>query len=163
VALDDKSAVAGEIARQLDRFRELTGADPTHVDSHQHVHRREPTRSAATALAERLGVPLRHFSTVVRYCPRFYGQTTEGVSRPEWITPDALVQVIATLPAGISELACHPAREVDVDTTYAGERLVELVTLCAPPVLAAPPAAGVKLWSFHDVARAQSQVAGDAS
>jgi predicted glycoside hydrolase/deacetylase ChbG (UPF0249 family) len=161
-ALDDSSAVASEIARQLDRFRELTGADPTHIDSHQHVHRREPVRSAATAVAGRLGVPLRHFSPIVRYCARFYGQTAEGLSRPEWIAPDALVQVIATLPEGLSELACHPAREIDIDTTYAGERVEELATLCAPQVLAAPLAARVKLWSFHDVARARSHVAGDA-
>ena len=156
VPLDDESAVGDEMARQLDRFRALMGTDPTHIDSHQHVHRREPARSAAIAVAGRLGIPLRHCSTVVRYCSGFYGQTTEGLSRPEWIAPDALVQVITTLPSGISEMACHPAREIDIDTSYAAERLVELESLCAPQVLAAPTAAGVTLWSFHDLARAAS-------
>src|SRR5262245_29538363 len=56
---DDPSAAAAELARQLERFRALAGRDPTHLDSHQHVHREEPLRSLAAAAAERLGVPLR--------------------------------------------------------------------------------------------------------
>ena len=159
VALDDAEAVTREIARQLNRFRELTGADPTHIDSHQHTHQREPVRSAAVDVADRLGVPLRHFSPVVRYCSRFYGQTAGGLSRSEWIAPDALVDVIGALPPGISELACHPAREIDIDTSYGDERLEELATLCAPQVLAAPAVAAVELWSFHDVARVRSGAA----
>src|SRR5690349_964623 len=45
VPTQDRRAVQAEIWRQLEGFRELTGADPTHIDSHQHVHRGEPARS----------------------------------------------------------------------------------------------------------------------
>src|SRR5262245_59379506 len=42
VAVDNPVAVKDEIGRQLLRFRELIGRDPTHLDAHQHQHRREP-------------------------------------------------------------------------------------------------------------------------
>ena len=51
---------------QLERFRELVGRDPTHLDSHQHVHLREPARSALIELAAELGVALRHFDEGVQ-------------------------------------------------------------------------------------------------
>ena len=62
VPLDDLAVVAEELERQLSDFRRLVGRDPTHLDSHQHVHQDEPVRSAALELARRLDVPLRHFS-----------------------------------------------------------------------------------------------------
>jgi chitin disaccharide deacetylase len=48
-----------ELSRQLACFRDLMGRDPTHIDSHQHVHRGEPVRSAMIQLALDLGVPAR--------------------------------------------------------------------------------------------------------
>src|SRR5579859_2490917 len=59
VVVYDRGPVAPEIAGQLERFRELLGRDPTHLDSHQHVHRGEPVASLLSELAARLGVPLR--------------------------------------------------------------------------------------------------------
>src|SRR5688572_23992552 len=61
VPLDDGAAVAGEIERQLATFRELVGTDPSHLDSHQHVHQRQPTRSLLLDAARRMGKPVRGF------------------------------------------------------------------------------------------------------
>ena len=36
---DDPAAVAREVARQLGEFRRLMQREPTHLDSHQHIHR----------------------------------------------------------------------------------------------------------------------------
>src|SRR5580765_4165348 len=55
--LGDPARVAQEVDRQLDAFRRITGLDPTHIDSHQHVHQREPTRTILIDLAKQLGVP----------------------------------------------------------------------------------------------------------
>ena len=38
VSLQDAHAIAEEVSRQLAAFREIVGRDPTHLDSHQHVH-----------------------------------------------------------------------------------------------------------------------------
>jgi chitin disaccharide deacetylase len=157
--LDDERAVRAEIERQLVRFVDLLGSAPSHLDFHQHIHRREPVLSVAVDIAARLGVPLRHFSGV-EYCGGFYGRTTEGTPLPDLITPEALVRVIHGLPDGVSELSCHPGFDVDFDTVYREERAMEAATLCDPRVLAAPADAGVELWSFHDLARATTSVSG---
>src|ERR1051326_8120971 len=38
VDTEDKQAVEAEITHQLAQFRRLVGRDPSHLDSHQHVH-----------------------------------------------------------------------------------------------------------------------------
>ena len=78
VPLDDATVVADEVARQLASFRFFLGKDPTHIDSHQHVHREEPAQSVVTTIARELSIPLRHFNSSVSYCGNFYGQMAEG-------------------------------------------------------------------------------------
>ena len=68
VPMDDATAVAGAVEQQLEMFRSLTGRNPTHIDSHQHVHTEEPVRSVLLKMARRLGVPLR-FCTPVTTIP----------------------------------------------------------------------------------------------
>jgi len=133
---------------QLERFRELLGRDPTHLDSHQHAHLREPARSALIELAAELGVALRHFDERVRYCGDFYGQTAKGDPLPEAITVEALVGIIASLPEGTTELACHPGAAEDLDSSYAAERPRELEALCDPRVRRALEREGIELQSF---------------
>lgn len=160
VSLHDAAAVAREVRRQLDAFRALVGRDPTHVDSHQHVHSREPVRSAAVALARELGVPLRHHSAAVRYLGDFYAQTTEGAPLPGAVSAEALVDLLVALPEGVTELACHPAETAEgLDTMYRAERVAELEALCDPRVRAALGAHDVTLCSFGDV----TSVVGDRS
>src|SRR4051794_690524 len=45
IDVSDATTVAAEVARQLETFRALVGRNPTHLDSHQHAHRQEPTRA----------------------------------------------------------------------------------------------------------------------
>src|SRR5512143_125956 len=54
VATDSEAAVAEEVTRQHESFRRLLGRAPTHIDSHQHVHRNDPVRSVAGLLAQEL-------------------------------------------------------------------------------------------------------------
>ena len=49
--VDEGAPVADEVDAQLELFRELVGREPTHVDSHHHVHRDEPVGPEARALA----------------------------------------------------------------------------------------------------------------
>jgi chitin disaccharide deacetylase len=131
VDLADPAAVEREVRRQLDAFLGLMGRRPTHLDSHQHLHREAPLRSVAQRLAAELKVPLRHFSAV-RYCGSFYGQSAKGDAVPEAIRADALLAVLRGLPPGITELACHPGYADDVETTYRAERACEVAALCDP-------------------------------
>jgi chitin disaccharide deacetylase len=135
----DEAAVVAELDRQVERFRELVGRDPTHMDSHQHVHRSEPVRSAMGVIAKQLGIPLRHHGRV-RYCGAFYGAGAIG--------PAALVSIIDGLPEGATELGCHPAAAVNPRWDYAHERRTELASLCDPDVRVAIERAAVRLCSF---------------
>lgn len=139
VPVGDEEAVTQEITRQVDTFRHLMGTDPTHIDSHQHVHRDEPVRSVTIDLARRLGIPLRHFTPAIRYCGAFYGQTDDGTPFPEGIAVDNLTRILHELPPGITELACHPGSHIDPDlrTQYLSERATEVRTLCDLRVRAA--------------------------
>jgi len=149
-AVDDVIAVADEVSRQLTAFRRLVGKYPTHIDSHQHVHLREPVRSVAIGTARKLAVPLRHCSPEVNYCGAFYGQTDEGLSLPGRISADGLIRIIAALPSGLTELSCHPSVANDLDTMYGSERIEELKVLSDPQVRAAVADMGIELRSFID-------------
>jgi predicted glycoside hydrolase/deacetylase ChbG (UPF0249 family) len=148
----DPIAVAAELERQLDTFRALCGREPTHLDSHQHVHREEPVRSIMGVRARELGLPLRHHGRV-RYCGAFYGHGRAGAPQPESIAPGALAGLIAGLGEGATELCCHPAATADAASAYGPERLQELRSLCDPEVRAAVEDAGVRLCSFPEALR----------
>ena len=137
--------------RQLARFRELVGRDPTHIDSHQHVHREKPLAGIVAGLARRLDVPLRHLAPAVRYDGRFYGQTGHGEPFPDAITVDALIALLSDLPPGITEIGCHPGLGDDVDSMYRTERTHEVQTLCDPRVRSAIEAEAIHLCSFAEI------------
>lgn len=151
VDTSDADAVAAEVERQLGAFRALMGRDPTHVDSHQHVHRSEPVRSAARRLARGLGVVLRGDDAGVRYRGDFYGQGTRGDPCHECISPAALVRLVGTLEPGVTEMGCHPGEDDDADSVYRTERGAEVAALCDPRVRAALEASGVGLVSFAGI------------
>jgi predicted glycoside hydrolase/deacetylase ChbG (UPF0249 family) len=129
---------AAECRRQLDLFRELLGRDPTHLDSHKHVHEAEPVRSVAEALAAELGVPLR--GRAVRYEGGFYGSDAISVER--------LGELIQGLPPGWTEIGCHPAAGPVPASSYDAERQIELRSLRDPGVKNLLNVTGIKLCNF---------------
>jgi chitin disaccharide deacetylase len=154
VPLDDETPIRAEVERQLERFRELAGCEPTHIDSHQHVHRTEPVASIVRELARSLDVPLRHSPRGPRYHGDFYGQEPKGETCLEWISPEALASLIERIPAGINELACHPGEAGDPEiaaTMYRDERAVELASLCSPIARDAVERSGADLRTFRDM------------
>ena len=151
VPASDGPAVAAEVARQLSEFRRLVGREPTHIDSHQHVHLREPVRSVVVEVAHRVGVPLRHCDAAITYCGEFYGQTAEGAPLPGRITAEALMRILAALLPGLTEIGCHPGAAGDLDTMYRTEREEEVKVLCDPRVRQAAMALDIELCSFVDV------------
>jgi len=153
VPVDDSVAVNDEIWRQLLRFRELMGRNPTHLDSHQHQHLREPAASIMGALARELAVPLRERDPRVNYTGVFYGQAADGEPWPEAITASALIQTLEALPLGLTELGCHPGYAEDLETMYRHERACELAVLCAPRVRQTIERMQIRLVSFACLAQ----------
>jgi predicted glycoside hydrolase/deacetylase ChbG (UPF0249 family) len=153
VPLQDRTVIADEVTRQLDEFRRLMSREPSHLDSHQHVHLREPVRTVLIEVARQLRIPLRHCCPNVGYHGSFYGQTAEGVPLPGVISVDGLIRILETLPSGCTELGCHPADGCDLNTMYRNERLEELRVLCDPKVRAAIHTMGIELRSFKTLPR----------
>jgi predicted glycoside hydrolase/deacetylase ChbG (UPF0249 family) len=143
----DESAVAREVEQQLAIFGKLVGRPPDHLDSHQHAHRSEPLRSILGRVAKELRVPLR-FHSRFQYFGGFYGQGREGSPLPDAISPRALQAAIAELPDGAAELCCHPAAQLDFQSSYGPERLQEVEALCNPTVREVLAAGGFRLDSF---------------
>jgi chitin disaccharide deacetylase len=126
---------------QMERFRELVGRDPTHVDSHKHVHESEPVAAVAEAIAAELGVPLRN--RAIRYEGGFYGRDA--------ISPQHLEELIRGLPPGWTEIGCHPAAGPVPSSSYDAERQIELATLRDPGVKNLLNVTSLQLCSFAHV------------
>ena len=165
VPLHDQGAVEAEVARQLASFRELMGRDPTHIDSHQHMHHREPVRSVLASVAARLGVPLRGATRKLRHCDAFHGRTSAGTPFPEAISRSMLLWIISQLPPGVTELSCHPgyADDVEEEAAYREERAREVAALCDPAVRLALSRLGIELTTFAHLSSMQAGESWDAA
>ncbi|MCU1363892.1 MAG: hypothetical protein JWM55_1720 [Acidimicrobiaceae bacterium] len=150
---EDGDAVHDELVTQLETFERLLGRAPTHLDSHQHVHRNEPLRSFVLEGARRLDVPLREEFGPVSYCGSFYGQSGRGDPYPDGVTLAAFLAILDALPEGTSEIGCHPGSDPsDLDSMYRFERSLELEVLCDEGLHDELRRRGIELCSYHDVA-----------
>ena len=147
-----------QLDSQLQRFVELVGAPPTHVDSHHDVHREPRVAPQVRAWAEQQGLPLRGFSRA-RHLSRFYGQWG-GRSHPEQISAASLLALVdAEASEGIVELSCHPGYvEPEFKTSYAAEREIEVGTLCSAAAREGLLAREIHLIGFRDMPALASSV-----
>lgn len=150
VELDDPGQAASAFASQLERFRRLIGRDPTHVDSHHHVHASKERMATFSELVAPLAMPLRHDGQVA-YLGGFWGQREPGITELSCIRRESLLELIAAEAGeGFSEIGCHPARVTgDFRSSYLKERAIELETLTEPGLREEIEALGTKLVSFH--------------
>jgi predicted glycoside hydrolase/deacetylase ChbG (UPF0249 family) len=151
VDLGDPAAIRHEVWRQIERFDQLYGVYPTHLDSHQHVHRHEPARSVVIEIADHLGVPVREENARVAYCGDFHGQSGRGEPLHHAITVGALAELIGRLPEGTTEVGCHPGIGDESGSVYGLERDLEVQALCDPRIHSIVQSGGVALVSFQDV------------
>ena len=65
---------------------------------------------------------------------------------------NALIETLAGLERGCTELGCHPGYAADLDSMYRSERATEIETLCDPRIRSALSMDGIELRSFGDLA-----------
>ena len=155
VEFDDPTVCRTELRRQFDRFADLVGRTPTHLDSHQHVHRRPACLPSFLELAAETGIPLRDQPPVV-YKGGFYGQWVYGVADPTKVSYAALNAILRDelVGAGLWELGVHPGRYDSGESyVYHRERELELETLTDPRARALLVELGLDLVSYHQVGR----------
>jgi predicted glycoside hydrolase/deacetylase ChbG (UPF0249 family) len=149
---DDVEACEVEIRAQLQRFEQLLGRPPTHLDSHQHVHRFRSLEPLFVRIAAETGLPLREHSDV-RFFPDFYGRWDDGETHPEWIGSENLIRMLDhEIGPGVTELSCHPGWfDPSFDSPYDRERELELRTLCDPVVRRHVEQSDLVLANYDDV------------
>ena len=151
--LGNLRALRRELERQLDLFVDLTGQDPTHIDSHHHVHRRAELSPLFVELCRNRRIPLRGFSGIT-YVGNFYGQWELGKTDLRYISPDYLISLLRNTAPGFSELACHPGdRDAGFDPVYDWQRRIELESLTDPRVSAAATRERIRLISYREYSR----------
>jgi predicted glycoside hydrolase/deacetylase ChbG (UPF0249 family) len=153
--------IAAEARAQLERFRALTGRDPTHFDSHHHAHQLPLVFEAIVALALETRRPLRCATPAMAHDLRIRGVRTTDAFVDRFFGPGATAEgleaILARLQPGVTELMCHPARpdpELRATSGYADERERELAVLTAPGLRERLAAAGIELVSFDVLASA---------
>lgn len=152
VEFDDPAVCRAELRRQFALFLDLLGRLPTHIDSHQHVHRARGRRPFFQELAGEHGLPLRDEPPVV-FKGAFYAQWTHGVSEPEKVSVAALERLVRNeVEDGVTELSCHPGHvEPGFPCVYHEDRERELLTLCAPRVREILDEEGIRLIGYADL------------
>jgi len=145
----DEQAVRDAFDAQLERFIELTGKAPTHVDSHRHTHRRADVRELFFELAAPLGVPVRGDGRV-HFIGGFYGQWEWGVTELKHVSVEAFQRIMCEeVGEGWTEIACHPGYVTpDYTPIYRSEREAELRTLTDPRIPATMQELGITLESY---------------
>lgn len=154
----DPDDILREFENQLRLFREITGQNPTHFDSHHHVHARPEVLGVVVTLARRHGLPVRSSTPLVRQ-----ELLRAGVPTPDHFfdgfyatgaTREHLLDLLSNLPAGTSELMCHPGHvdsELRAGSTYLEDREREIEILTDPEVRRVVRESGYELIHYGEL------------
>jgi predicted glycoside hydrolase/deacetylase ChbG (UPF0249 family) len=159
VEFDDPALCRAELRRQFDCFVALFGRPPTHLDSHQHVHRGRSPLPVFQDLAKEHGLPLRDAPPVV-FKGGFYAQWVHGVTDPAKVSVAFLSRMLREeLSAGIYELACHPGYfDPALEAVYHKERELELETLCDPALREVLAEERIELIGYKELPQAVARL-----
>jgi chitin disaccharide deacetylase len=152
-----RAAAEDALRRQLARFRALRGAAPTHLDSHKHAHAAPAVLEAFLAVAGEERLPVRALDAPMRAAIRARGLAAadrflgDADRRPAW-TDAALLEALAGLGEGVSELMAHPGYAPShARTSFGLERETELRALCDPRAREVLASSGARLGTYADV------------
>lgn len=145
------TAVKADFAAQLELFRELAGAEPTHIDGHYSVHLHPDVVPLLDEYCNENGVPRRGVDAV--FIREYFAWDTSGAKDVARVSPEALLAIIDELGEGINELMCHPGLaddELRSVTRYVEERQIEVATLTDPRVVERLEQPDIELISWSD-------------
>ena len=147
--------IAHELACQYHRFVELFGHEPTHIDSHHHVHMFAQIYPIVAAFAREKGIALRIDRQVAAQSglDQQAARSSAGFSSEfygEAVSEELFLQ---TLDASIARGECHPAYvdRIIMGSAYCYPRLDELDVLTAASLKAAVADRGYRLGTYRDV------------
>jgi len=150
-----------EIAYELDCqyrcFIDLFGREPTHIDSHHHVHMLAPIYPIVARFAREKGLPMRVDRQLINdqevprsteaFSSAFYGET---------VSESLFLQILDTaIEDNVSslEVMCHPSfvDSTIMESAYCYPRLTELDILTSASLKQAVKARGFRLGNFQSL------------
>ena len=126
----EEPLILAELTAQIERLR-ATGIEPTHLDSHHHIHNAPFIAPLVQELAEAYRLPLRPYGVWQRedtyLSTGFFGDTTQDM---------LLKELQQGLDSGrpYMELMCHPGfadRQLCISSSYSHGRAREVRLLCS--------------------------------
>lgn len=159
-SLADEDIVA-ELHQQFDRFVSLFGRQPTHIDSHHHVHFVPQVWQHVSDFARKKGVPVRLDWQAIRQ-QNIPVQGVRGVERfindfyAENVSDRFVLEALRRATLGDEqsvELMCHPAfiDKTGMASSYCFPRLDELEVLTSPALQRAVVELGFRLGTYRDL------------
>jgi len=128
-----------EVQAQFERFRELTGQLPTHLDGHHHCLRLPVVGEALIEVAREWDLPIRRASPLVADWLQQTGVPTTDVFVEDFygegVQMEVLQRLIREVGPGTTEIMCHPGLSDDAlraSSSYADQREEELALLTHP-------------------------------
>ena len=161
--------VKAEIHAQFERFVQIAGRKPDHLDAHHHSLYHFPAGlSVLLELAQMHDLPIRagcEWLTNAEYTgPRYdvLRKLLADSPAPFWpgfdarfydagVTAENLRTILINLPEGVTELMCHPAHNDNIRQSYAAQREVELALLTDPSLRPLLQEQGIELITFGDL------------
>ncbi len=144
-----------EVEAQFERFRQLTGRLPTHLDGHHHCLRQPLVCEALIEIARQWRLPIRRASPqVAEWLRQTSVPTTDAFIEDfygEKARREVLLQLLEQVRPGTTEVMCHPGysdAELRGSSSYSDLREQELRILTDPDVLAAVEGGGFHLTHF---------------
>lgn len=147
---------------QFARLRQW-GIEPTHIDSHHHIHHLRQVLPAYVDLAKTTGLPARSGPLLVAQTLRMANIPHTDYLNTNWyvggLTAERLVQIISQAfdrigGQGTIELMCHPGYADSALATvsrYVEEREQELALLCSGAIASRLKNLGITLISYAEL------------
>lgn len=145
------------------------GIEPTHLDSHHHIHRLPAVLPAFLEIARQYGLPARSVDPAMTATFRAAGIPCADITLTDWyggeLSAASLVNVLREgarkyPEAETFELMCHPGffdSDLGLYSRYTADRERELAAICDPTLQDKLRTAGFSLTSV-DAATAHHQV-----
>lgn len=146
-----------EIDAQINAFL-ATGLSPTHLDSHQHLHRINNIQEVFMRVSQEMNVPTRRLENDL---PQGYGLHPGRFIQDNYFHPDGKERILghlSSIEAGTTELMCHPgfvdeSPEERRLAIWVDERRREFDVLTDPAIVRAVGHFGIRLVTFKALHR----------
>ena len=153
IALDDKKKIRKDFYSQIEKFTNLTGKLPDHLDSHLHFHMNPKIKPIFKEYSEKYSIPVRACGNF-HFINKFIGWNKLRMKNAERISIESLLNILSNLKDGINEIMCHPGF-VDTDlkniSSYNNEREIELKTLTDKKIKDYIKKSNIKLLSWKEI------------